>query len=150
MEGNNYRKFFLMLVVSFIIMYTVMFLNVFMIDHVYLSLTRLYMTLLMVSPMALMMLLFMSGMYKNKQINLSIGIGSVVVFVLTLTFLRTQTFVGDEQYMQAMIPHHSSAILTSTNADLKDPEVKKLAEGIIDAQKREIAEMKQILARMKK
>ncbi|WP_020601498.1 DUF305 domain-containing protein [Spirosoma spitsbergense] len=150
MEGNNYRKFFLMLVVSFVIMYTVMFLNVFMIDHVYLSLTRLYMTLLMVSPMALMMLLFMSGMYKNKQMNLSIGIGSVVVFILTLTLLRTQTFVGDEQYMQAMIPHHSSAILTSTNADLKDPEVKKLAEGIIDAQKREIAEMKQILARMKK
>ncbi len=149
MEGGNYRKFFLMLAVSFVIMYTVMFLNVFRFDHVYLSLTRLYMTLLMIAPMALTMLLFMPGMYKNKRMNTLIGFGSIVVFFLTLTLLRTQTFVSDVQYMQAMIPHHSSAILASTQADLKDPEVKKLAEDIIKAQEREIAQMKRALERLK-
>jgi len=52
--------------------------------------------------------------------------------------------------MKGMIPHHSSAIMTSKNADIKDPEVKKLSEGIIQAQEKEIAEMKAILKRMKK
>ena len=148
MENNAYRKFLLMLVVSFVIMYTIMFLNVDSLEHVYLSLTRLYMSLLMVSSMALFMLLFMGGMYKDKQKNMLILVGSIAVFVLSLIFLRTQTFVSDTQYMQAMIPHHSSAILTSKHANLQDPEVKKLAEDIIKAQEREIAQMKQALERL--
>jgi uncharacterized protein (DUF305 family) len=50
--------------------------------------------------------------------------------------------------MKAMIPHHSIAILTSKRADIKDPETKKLAEEIIEAQKREIAQMKKIIYRL--
>lgn len=49
-----------------------------------------------------------------------------------------------------MIPHHSSAILVSKNANLKDPEVIKLSEGIIALQKKEIADMKAVLTRMEK
>lgn len=55
---------------------------------------------------------------------------------------------SDKQYMKAMIPHHSSAILTSEKANIKDPEVKKLAEEIIKAQEEEIAQMKKVLERM--
>ncbi|MEO7047071.1 MAG: DUF305 domain-containing protein [Ferruginibacter sp.] len=77
-------------------------------------------------------------------------LGAVVLFGLVLTGLRTQTPIGDVQYMKAMIPHHSSAILVSKNANLKDPEVIKLSEGIIASQEKEIAEMKAILARMGK
>ena len=149
MKANPYPKFFLMLLVSFLIMYTVMFLNVDDISHVYFSLTRTYMSLLMVSPMALLMLLFMGGMYPNKKTNGLIAAGSVLVFILALGFLRNQTFVSDREYMQAMIPHHSSAILTSKHADIRDPQVKQLSEGIIASQEREIKEMKEILAGMK-
>lgn len=104
----------------------------------------------MIAPMALIMLGFMGMMYTDKRVNRFIIGGSVILFFGVLTLLRTQTFVSDEQYMQAMIPHHSSAILVSSEANLKDPEVQKLARDIIDAQKREIAQMKAILARMKK
>ena len=69
---NQYVKFIAMMAMSFIIMYAVMFLNVFEIDHIYLSKTRSYMTLLMVSPMAISMLLFMWNMYPNKKTNYSI------------------------------------------------------------------------------
>lgn len=100
--------------------------------------------------MAIIMLLMMEKMYPNKKINNLIVIGSMVVFGLVLTALRTQTPVGDEQYMKAMIPHHSSAIMTSENANIQDPELRKLADGIIRAQKKEIAEMKAILARIEK
>jgi len=72
-------------------------------------------------------------------------VAGVIVFITVLIFLRTQTFIGDRQYMKAMIPHHSSAILTSQEADLQDPEVQKLAKDIIEAQEREITLMKQLL-----
>ncbi|WP_367183435.1 DUF305 domain-containing protein [Sporosarcina sp.] len=47
--------------------------------------------------------------------------------------------------MKAMIPHHSIAILTSERANITDPRVRDLADGIIEAQKREIKEMKQLI-----
>lgn len=148
MAKSHYPKFMSMLGISFLIMYTVMFLNVDSIDHVYLSLTRAYMSLLMVSAMAVLMLGMMGGMYPDKRLNTIILVGSISVFIATLSLLRTQTFVGDRQWMQAMIPHHSSAILTSKHANLKDPEAKKLSENIIRAQEEEIAQMKRILARL--
>ena len=137
-----------MLLASFVIMYGVMFLNVDKLDHVYLSTTRAYMALLMVAPMALLMLAMMPMMYPDKKLNGIIAVTSVVVFILALVFLRSQTFIGDRQYMKAMISHHSSAIMVSQEAKLKDPELKQLAEQIIRSQEKEIAEMKQMLKRM--
>ncbi|MEO7212009.1 MAG: DUF305 domain-containing protein [Mucilaginibacter sp.] len=150
MEKGNYKMFVWMLFLSFIIMYGVLFLNVDQADHIYLSLTRLYMTLMMVAAMAVLMLAMMRIMYKNRKLNTIIILSSVAVFILSLVGVRTQTFVGDVQYMKGMIPHHSIAIITSKNAHIKDPEVRKLADGIIAAQEKEIAEMKKILARMGK
>ncbi|MGI8812153.1 MAG: DUF305 domain-containing protein [Pyrinomonadaceae bacterium] len=148
MKGS-YGKFGLMLAVSFVIMYAVMFLNVSEFDHIYLSINRFYMTLLMVAPMSLVMMGLMRGMYPNKKANLGIIAAGIVVLILAFICLRTQAFVGDRQYMRGMIPHHSSAIMTSTHADLQDPEVKKLSQDIIEAQEREIALMKQLLEKTK-
>ncbi|MGY5848149.1 DUF305 domain-containing protein [Salegentibacter sp. HM20] len=147
---NQYLKFALMMVVSFIIMYAVMFLNVAETDHVLLSTMRTYMTILMIAPMAVSMMLFMWGMYKNKKANYAILAFAVIVFIGIFTMMRNQTAIGDVQYMKAMIPHHSSAILTSENANIQDPEVKKLAEEIIEAQKKEIAEMKALIEKLEK
>ncbi len=148
MKNKNYAKFLLMEAISFVIMYVVMFLNIDKLDHIYLSTTRLYMALLMVSPMAWVMLLFMSKMYENKKMNIVVIIASISIFVISFTFLRTQTPISDVQYMKAMIPHHSSAILTSQEANIKDPEVKKLAEQIIKTQKEEIALMKKLIKKI--
>lgn len=137
-----------MLPVSFVIMYTVMFMNVAELDHIYLSLTRFYMALLMVAPMAVLMLLLMWGMFKNKKANYLIIASATFVFALALVGLRTQTPIGDAQYMRAMISHHSSAILTSEQANLQDSAVQKLAQEIIEAQEREIILMKDYLNRV--
>jgi len=48
--------------------------------------------------------------------------------------------------MKAMIPHHSIAILTSERAEITDPRVREPADEIIDAKRREIAEMEQLIA----
>ena len=137
-----------MMVVSFIVMYVVMFLNIAQLNHYHTSITRIYMALLMVAPMAVVMMLMMGKMYPDKKVNTGIIISGVVVFILVLVGLRSQTPVGDVQYMKAMIPHHSSAILTSERANIKDPEVKKLAEDIIKAQKKEIAQMEAAIKRL--
>ena len=145
---KHYLVFGLMLLTSFVEMYAVMFLNVEQADHVMLSYTRTYMSLLMVAPMGIIMLLYMWGMYKNKMANAAIIVGCAVIFTLALLFLRRQIPVEDTNYLKAMIPHHSSAILVSQRAHLKDEETRKLAHEIIEAQKREIAQMKKILYRL--
>lgn len=145
---NPYLKFSLMLLTSFLVMYAVMYLNVDQISHIYTAQTSTYMTILMIAPMAVSMLLFMWGMYENKKLNYLIIAGAVVLGVFTYGILRDQTFVDDKAWMRAMIPHHSSAIMVSQKAQLKDPEAIKLAEDIIAAQKREIAQMKAMLERL--
>ncbi|CAH0999203.1 hypothetical protein LEM8419_00500 [Neolewinella maritima] len=146
---NPYLKFGLMMTVSFVVMYAVMFLNVDRLDHVMLSPTRTYMTLLMIAPMVLIMMGFMWGMYERKVWNYAIMGVAVLTFVLCYAGLREQTFVSDVQWMKAMIPHHSSAIMVSEKAHLKDPKAIKLAEEIIEAQEMEIAQMKRMIYRLK-
>lgn len=149
-KHNPYPKFALIMAVSFVIMYLVMFLNVAAFDHIYNSLTRMYMTTLMVSSMAISMLLFMWKMYPNRKINFGIIAFAAISFLGTLFLLRTQTPITDIQYMKAMIPHHSSAIMTSSNVDFKDAELKKLAGDIIKAQEKEIMQMKEMIDRLEK
>lgn len=146
----TYKKFSLMMIISFFIMYIVMFLNLDRIGHYYTSITRIYMAILMVAPMAVVMMLMMGKMYPDKKINTGIILLALIVFVVTLIGLRTQTPISDVQYMKAMIPHHSSAILVSKEANLKDPEVKRLAEQIIQSQEKEIAEMKALIDKVSK
>ena len=146
---SNYTKFFLMLGLSFIAMYITMYLNTYEFDHVYFSLTRFYMSCLGISTMAVIMWFFMRNMYKNKKKNIAILIGSLVLFLGALGLVRDQkSTVDDVLWMRAMIPHHSIAILTSERADIQDPEVKKLANDIIKAQKKEIEEMKAMIKRL--
>ena len=136
------------MVTSFVIMYLIMFLNVAEFEHIFTSLTRFYMTTLMIAAMTITMLLFMWKMYPNSKINIGIIAFAAVSFFGTLYLLRTQTAVTDIQYMKAMIPHHSSAIMTSSNVDFKDAEAKKLAQDIIIAQEKEIKQMKEMINRL--
>ena len=146
---NNYTKFAVMLTGSFIAMYITMYLNTYQIDHVYFSLTRLYMTCLGIAAMALIMFFVMRKMYQNKKKNIAIVLGSIILFVSALGLVRAQKpIIGDMLWMKAMIPHHSIAILTSERADIKDPEVKQLAEDIIEAQRKEIEQMKSMIERL--
>lgn len=142
---NNYLKFGIMIGTSTFIMYLLMYLNVFEFAHVAFSETRLYMALIMGSVMAIVMMLFMWPMYKNKKANAGILAGSALIFALSLYLVRSQVFIEDTGWMKAMIPHHSIAILTSERANISDPRVRQLADEIIEAQRKEIAEMEQLI-----
>ncbi len=147
---KKYWKFLLMIGVSTVVMFGMMYLNVYKIDHIFFSQTRVFMAIMMGAAMAIVMLLFMWKMYTNKKINIAILITSICLFLGSLFMVRSQTAVDDVAWMKAMIPHHSIAILTSKRADLTDPEVKKLAESIIEAQEKEIDEMKTLIKELEK
>jgi len=150
MKKSNYSKFLLMLFCSAISMYITMYFNTYEMSHVYFSWTRMYMTFIGIGGMAIIMLLFMIEMYQDKKKNIAIIIGSILLMSISTILVRQQTPIGDVKWMKAMIPHHSIAILTSGRAEIKDPEVKQLAIEIIEAQKREIEEMKKMIERLEK
>ena len=142
---SSYGRFAAMVVTATIIMFGLMYLNTYSIDHIYFSETRAFMALVMGATMTFVMLTFMLGMYSNRRVNAGLFIGSVTVFIGALWLVRSQATVDEVAWMKAMIPHHSIAILTSERAHLQDPRVRKLAESIIESQRREIDEMKALI-----
>ncbi len=142
-----YKNYFIQLGLSAIAMFIAMYAMIASLEHFVVNLNMIYMTLLMVAPMAVIMLLFMRDMYKDKRMNVIVLAVSAIMFVGALLGIRTQTPIGDDELMRAMIPHHSGAILMCEQADLSDPQVQSLCRTIIDAQHREIAEMQALLAR---
>uniref|UniRef100_UPI003F56556C DUF305 domain-containing protein n=1 Tax=Rossellomorea sedimentorum TaxID=3115294 RepID=UPI003F56556C len=140
-----YLRFGAMVITSTIVMFMFKYLSTYKVDHVFFSETRAYMALLMGATMAVIMLAFMTHMLKNKKANIGIVVGSILVFGISLFLLRSQTLVDDQDYMEAMIPHHSIAILTSERAEIDNPRVKELSQEIIEAQRKEIAEMKNLI-----
>lgn len=140
-DGKSYVRFGAMIGTSMLVMFGLMYLNTYALDHVRWSETRFYMTFIMGAAMAIVMLSFMLGMYRNAKVNVAIFAASAVVFALALFLVRSQATVSDRSYMKAMIPHHSIAIMTSERANIEDVRVRELADEIIRAQRREIKEM---------
>lgn len=101
---------------------------------------------LMIAPMLIIMLLTMDSMYTNRRLNAALIALGIALIALFWGLLRFQAGVGDEQFLNSMIPHHAAAILVCEEADLTDPRIEELCAEIIEAQEREISEMKAILA----
>lgn len=146
----SYVRFGAMIATSTLVMFGLMYLNTYAFDHIWFSQTRAWMALLMGATMAVVMLSFMWAMYNSRTVNIGILAAGAVAFALSLWLVRSQETVDDVSYMKAMIPHHSIAILTSERAHIKDPRVRELADEIIEAQVREIGEMKALIADLEK
>lgn len=142
----SYLKFAAMIATSTVVMFALMYLNTYSLDHVTWSETRLFMAILMGAAMALVMMSFMFGMYARKALNVAIMVGAVAVFGASLYLVRSQATIEDVAWMRAMIPHHSIAILTSERAGISDPRARDLADRIIETQREEIGEMKALIA----
>ena len=142
----TYTRFALMIVTSTVVMFGLMYLNTYALEHVFYSETRAWMALLMGGAMAFVMMAFMFAMYPNKGANLAILAGAIVIAAAALWLVRSQVTVSGPSYMRAMIPHHSIAVMTSERAGIEDPRVRKLADAIIGAQQKEIAEMRYLIA----
>lgn len=143
---SSYLRFGAMILCSTLVMFGLMYLNTYTLDHVRFSQTRAWMALVMGAAMAIVMLAFMRGMYADKRRNVAIFAAAAAVFAAALWLVRSQATVDDVAYMRAMIPHHSIAIMTSERARIHDPRVRKLADGIAATQRREIAEMDALIA----
>lgn len=143
--GMKYWRFLAMIGTSTAAMFGLMYLNTYAWEHVLFSETRFWMAFVMGACMAVIMLAFMMNMYKDPKKNIAIFAGAAIVFAGALWLVRSQQTISDVDYMKAMIPHHSIAIMTSERAHIRDPRARQLAREIIEAQRREIAEMKYLI-----
>lgn len=150
MQTGSYARFAAMVATSTFVGFVAMYLNVFEFDHVYFSWMRVFMALIMGGVMTAIMMVFMWGMYPDKRANWGVLGIAAALFVAGLALARSQATVDDVAYMRAMIPHHSIAILTSSRARIQDPRVRTLADGIIQTQKKEIAEMKALVSELQR
>ncbi|MEN3976969.1 DUF305 domain-containing protein [Emcibacter sp. SYSU 3D8] len=144
----SYMRFAAMIATSTLLMFGLMYLNTYALGHVEYSQTRMWMAVVMGASMAVVMMGFMWRMYGNARLNVAIVAVSLAAFAGALWLVRSQETVSDVSYMKAMIPHHSIAIMTSERAHIRDPDVRRLADGIIEAQVREIRQMQQMIDRL--
>jgi len=142
----TYARFATMIATAGVVMFGLMYANTYAAEHIWFSQTRLWMAVVMSAAMALLMLAFMLKMYRNSRANLAIVLISAIALGIALWLVRSQSTVDDVSYMKAMIPHHSIAIMTSERARIRDPRVRKLADGIIATQVKEIQEMNVLIA----
>jgi hypothetical protein len=140
-----YRRLLASLVLSYVVMFAVMYARVDEFDHVYLGFNQAYMAGLMVAPMLLVMMATMRPMFGNARLNAALVAVGIALTAAFWILLRQQVGVDDRQMMRSMIPHHSGAILVCTRASLVDADVRRLCAGIIESQQREIREMKALL-----
>lgn len=138
----GWGRFFAMVAASTAVMFPLMYQLVYSPDHATFALTRLVSSVVMGCVMSVVMLAFMWKMYAGTTAKLAVLVGSIVLGVGVLAVNRQQTLIGDVDFMESMIPHHSIAINNARKADLRDPRVRELADSIIRAQVKEIAEMK--------
>ena len=143
--GHPYRRLLSMSILSFVAMYTLMYSMVNALENVYPSLNQFYMAGVMATPMVIIELLVMRGMYTRKKLNALILAVSAFLFIAFYVAIRRQVAIGDRQFLKSMIPHHAGAILMCEQATIRDPGVKQLCDQIRSSQQREIAQMKQML-----
>ena len=144
-QGSKWPTFAAMIATSIVTMFVLKYSNVYDTGHIWFSQTRMWMALMMGMAMIVIMLGFMWGMYRTFMTKVLVMVGAVLGFALFLFLARSQTTVNDQAYMKAMIPHHSIAVLTSRRAQITDPRVRELADAIIEAQVKEIAQMEMLL-----
>lgn len=146
-QQRHYMHLVVTTLVNAIIMYLVMYTMINDLSSFYNNINQIYMVLMMAAPMVIIMLLDMKSMFTDKRWNLILYTVSVALIIAGFVGMRNQVAVGNTQFLRAMIPHHSGAILMCREAIITDPEIKKLCEKIISSQQLEIDQMTAILAR---
>ena len=141
-EKGHYARFGVMLLLSFVAMYALMYAMVNVLGNALPNLNQFYMAGLMVAPMAIIELLVMGGMYKNKKLNAWLMVISLIALVAFWLGIRQQVAIGDRQFLKSMIPHHAGAILMCEKSTLQDPDLRRLCGGIVSSQRAEIDLMK--------
>jgi hypothetical protein len=147
---GSYLMFLINMVLGLIVMYVVMFS---MIDGVHdfrNNLNMLYMAVTMWAPMGIFMLATMPGMFGRKSLNIVLYAVFIFLTIASFAATRAQMLIGDRQFIESMVPHHSGAILMCREAELRDAELLKLCGQIIDAQRSEIEQMQMIKNRLDK
>ncbi len=140
-----YISLLIALSISYVVMFGLMFSRVNEFSNLFLSLNQVYMAGLMTAAMLIIMLTAMGSMYQNKKLNIALLIVGTAMIAMFWTFVRSQTGVGNQQFLRSMIPHHAAAILVCQQSSLTNPRIQELCTEIVKTQKEEIRIMKALM-----
>lgn len=146
--AKSYLRLLIALALSLVVMYFLTFALINVVGDLYLNISNLYMALMMVFPMGIIKIAIMWRMFPNKPLNIGLIVAFALLTVGALFMGRAATFVGNQQFLDSMIPHHSRAILLCEQSNITDPEIKDLCGEIVESQQQEIDQMKDILQRL--
>lgn len=144
--SHPYHQLLLMAVLSFVSMFVLMYAMVTRFSDIHLNFNQVYMAALMAAPMVAIELALMARMYESRLLNAIALVASGAVFILSFLAIRTQTAIGDSEFLRSMIPHHSAAVLMCRESPIEDARIRDLCGRIIVNQEAEIAEMNALLA----
>jgi hypothetical protein len=147
---KHYLRLLVMAALSFATMYALMYAMVDRFDNVFSSWNQVYMAGLMTAPMVLIELVLMRSMYPSTKLNAVLAVASLLAGIGCFLSIRRQAGISDRQFLKSMIPHHGAAVLMCEEADIEDPEIKRLCDAIRANQQAEIDQMKAILGRLSK
>ena len=152
MKSSLYKRQIIMFIVMVIIgmLFNPMNILAYRFSDLYISQTLFYGGLLMASNMvwAHEIVHYLSMGHFNMLV---FYVGIILSIGVSILLLRQQLLVDDKQWLRRMIPHHSTALTTTTkllekNDNFKDnPNLYRLAKEIIDTQEKEIQLMKSML-----
>lgn len=146
--AKSYLRLIIALALSLVVMYFFTFALINVVGDLYLNISNLYMALMMVFPMGIIMIAIMWRMFPNKPLNIGLIVAFALLTVAAFFMGRSATFVGNQQFLDSMIPHHSRAILLCEQSNITDLEIKDLCGEIVESQQQEIDQMKDILQRL--
>jgi small-conductance mechanosensitive channel len=145
MKQGHYVRLSLMILLSFVSMYILMYAMANRLENVYPNLNQFYMAGLMAAPMLVIELVLMGAMYQNKKLTGLLMAAGVIAALAFWFLIRQQVAITDRQFLKSMIPHHAGAILMCEQQKSKTPKILQLCDEIITSQRTEIGLMKALL-----
>ncbi|MBU8860254.1 MULTISPECIES: DUF305 domain-containing protein [unclassified Micromonospora] len=142
---SNYIRFGLVLLISLAVMFVLTLSQIRRWSDFFLNLSNFYTSVIMVAVMGVIMMGVMHQMFTDRRLNIVLYAVLGALFVGGFAAVRTEPFVGNENFLRSMIPHHSRAVLVCQESDITDPEIIDLCDQIVKSQEEEITQMKRIL-----
>lgn len=143
---NHYVRFLLMIILMFITMYLLMYAMVGSHSNV----NQFQMTVLMTAPMVVIEIILMNELYRNKRLNRTIVVLSLVFTIGCWFLIREQTTIFEALFGNSETTPHSGASLVNHESADTNSEIEKLCGETVRTQAQEIQQLKDTLNRIER
>jgi len=141
---DHYHRFLIMIILMFITMYVLMYVMV----GGHSNTNQFQMTILMTAPMVVIEIVLMNELYRNKMLNRTIVVLSVVLTIGCWFLIREQTTIIETVFGNSESTSNSVASSAGHESPHYDPEIEKQCGETVRMRAQEIQRLKDSMNRM--